>query len=35
MKPDGTFAKRPVCPKGATKHLSLPAHIHPPVSHRS
>jgi hypothetical protein len=33
--PDGTFAKLPPWPKGAPKPATWPAHIHPPVSHRS
>ena len=33
--PDGTFAKLPPWPKGAPKLATWPAHVHPPVSHRS
>ena len=33
--PDGTFAKLPPWPKGAPKPATWPAHIHPPVLHRS
>jgi hypothetical protein len=33
--PDGSFAKLPAWPKGAPKPTNWPAHIHPPVAHRS
>jgi hypothetical protein len=33
--PDGTFAKLPAWPAGTPKPASWPAHVHPPVTHRS
>ena len=32
---DGSFAALPAWPKGAPKPPNWPAHIHPPLSHRS